>query len=172
MLLILFFLVIIIAIFTLKIKINFRDIQISNINEKREQTKLKHHYYIEFEIFILKIIKIAKIKFNNQKMNKAINKMKYKIEDFGVEREIRKEIKNRKQLLKAFKHLNLKLEKLNFKLAIGTDGIVSTIGIFTVISTIIPILIRNNSDKVQYKIEPIYNNGNVINFWENCISDV
>lgn len=172
MLLILFFLIIIIAIFTMKIRINFKDIQVSNINENREKTKIKHHYYIEFEIFVLKIIKIAKIKFNNQKMSKAINKMKYKIEDFGVEREIRKEIKNRKQLLKAFKHLNLKLEKLNFKLAIGTEGIVSTIGIFTVISTIVPILIRNNASKVQYKIEPIYNTGNVINFWANGISEV
>ena len=172
MLLILFFLVIIIAIFTLKIKINFRDIQISNINEKREQTKLKHHYYIEFEIFILKIIKIAKIKFNNEKMNKAISKVKYKIEDFGVQREIRKEIKNRRQLIKAFKHLNLKLEKLNLNLEIGTDGIVSTIGIFTVISTIVPILIRNNANKVQYKILPIYNTGNVVNFWANGITEV
>ena len=82
------------------------------------------------------------------------------------------EIKNRRQLIKAFKHLNLKLEKLNFNLEIGTDGIVSTIGIFTVISTIVPILIRNNANKVQYKILPIYNTGNVVNFWANGITEV
>ena len=172
MLLILFFLIIIIVICTLKIRINFKDIQISNINENREKTKLEHNYYIEFEIFILNIIKIAKIKFDNRKMNKAINRMKYKIEDFGIKREIKKDIKNRRQLLKAFKHLNLKLEKLNFNLEIGTDGIVSTIGIFTVISTIVPILIRNNANKVQYKILPIYNTGNVVNFWANGITEV
>ena len=172
MLLILFFLIIIIVICTLKIRINFKDIQISNINENREKTKLEHNYYIEFEIFILNIIKIAKIKFDNRKMNKAINRMKYKIEDFGIKREIKKDIKNRRQLLKAFKHLNLKLEKLNFNLEIGTDGIVSTIGIFTVISTIVPILIRNNANKVQYRISPIYNSGNVINLWVNGITEV
>ena len=105
-------------------------------------------------------------------MNKAINRMKYKIEDFGIKREIKKDIKNRRQLLKAFKHLNLKLEKLNFNLEIGTDGIVSTIGIFTVISTIVPILIRNNANKVQYRISPIYNSGNVINLWVNGITEV
>lgn len=172
MLLILFFLIIIIAIASLKIRVNLKNIQVSNINERRERIKLKHHYHIEFELFIFKYIKIAKIKLNNEKINKAINKMKYKVEDIGIEREIKKEIKNRKQLIMAFKHLNLKLQKLNFNLEIGTEGIVSTIGIFTIISTVVPILIRNNANKVEYRISPIYNSGNVINLWVNGITEV
>lgn len=171
MLLILFFLIII-AIASLKIRVNFKDIQISNINERGEKVKLKNHYNINIELFIFKYIKIAKVKFNNEKVSKSIRKMKYKIEDIGIEKEIKKEIKNRKQIIKAFKHLNLKLEKLNFNLEIGTEGIISTIGVFTIISTLVPILIRNNADKVEYKIAPIYNIGNVINFWANGISEV
>ena len=171
MLLILFFLIII-AIASLKIRVNFKDIQISNINERGEKVKLKNHYHINIELFIFKYIKIAKLKFNNEKVSKSISKMKYKIEDIGIEKEIKKEIKNRKQIIKAFKHLNLKLEKLNFNLEIGTEGIISTIGVFTIISTLVPILIRNNADKVEYKIAPIYNIGNVINFWANGISEV
>lgn len=172
MLLILFFLIIIIAIVSLKIRINFKNIQVSNINEKKEKTKLKHHYDIEFELFIFRCIKIANIKLNNEKINKSISKMKYKIEDIGIEREIKKEFRNRKNLIIAFKHLNLKLKQLNFNIEIGTEGLVSTIGIFTIISTIVPILIRNNANKVQYRISPIYNSGNVINLWVNGITEV
>lgn len=172
MLLILFFLIIVIAIVSLRIRINFKDIQISNVNENNERMKLRHHYRIEFELFIFKVIKIAKIKFDNQKITRAVNKMKYRIEDVGIEREIKKEIRNRKKLIKAFRNLKLKLIELNFNLELGTEGIVSTIGIFTIISTIVPILIRNNASKIQYRIAPIYNMGNVMNLWVNGITEV
>lgn len=172
MLLILFFLIIVIAIVSLKIRINFKDIQISNINENNERIKLRHHYRIEFELFIFNVIKIAKIKFDNQKISRAINKMKYRIEDVGVEREIKKEIRNRKKLIKAFKNLKLRLIELNFNFELGTEGIASTVGTFTIVSTIVPILIRNNASKIQYRIAPIYNMGNVINLWINGITEV
>lgn len=171
MLLILFF-IIVIAIVSLKIRINFKDIQISNINENKEKSKFRNHYKIEFELFIFKVIKIAKIKFNNQNINKAMNKIKCKIEDVGIQKEVRREFRDRKMLIMAYKNLKLQLVNLNFVLGIGTDGIVSTIGIFTIISTIIPILVRNNVNKVKYKISPIYNTGNVINLWANGIVEV
>lgn len=172
MLLILFFLIIVIAIVSLKIRINFKDIQISNISEYGQKVKLKHNYKIELELFIFKILKIAKIKFDDRKITKAVNTAKYRIEDFGIEREIKKDIRNRRKLITAFKNLKIHLIKMNFSLQLGTEGIVSTIGIFTIISTIVPILIRNNADKVEYSIQPIYNVGNVINLWANGITEV
>lgn len=172
MLLILFFLILIfIAIISLKIRINVKDIQISNINEKREKAKLRHKFCIYFEFFIFKYLRIIKLKFDNQKIEKIFRNITQKINDIDLEREIKKEIKNWKTIITTFKNLRLRLKKLNFNLEIGTAGIPSTVGIFTTISTAVPILIRNNASKVQYNISPIYNTGNVINFWVNCITD-
>ena len=173
MLLILFFLILIcIAIISLKIKVNVKDIQISNINENMQKTKLKHNYCIQIELFIFNVIKISKIKFDNEKINKLLIRAKYKMRNIDMEREIKKDIRNRRKLLMAFKELKLKLDELNFNLEIGTEGIVSTVGIFTIISSIVPIIIRNNANKVDYRIIPIYNTGNVINFWANGITEV
>lgn len=173
MLLILFFLIVIVlAIISLKIRVNIKDIQVSNIDENQEKTELKNKFCIEFQFFIFEYLKIAKIKFDNEKVKKIFKNVKYKMKDINMKKEIRKEIKNRKEIIKAFKNLKIKLKELNFNLGIGIEGITGTIGIFTTISTIVPILIRNNASKVQYTISPIYNIGNVINFWANSIVDV
>ena len=76
MLLILFFLIV--AIVTLKIRVNFKDIKISNIDESGEKKELKKTYNVNFEIFInshtfLNLIKQWKVS-NGQYFTKINNK--------------------------------------------------------------------------------------------------
>ena len=169
MLLILFFLVsICILISTLKIRINFENIQISNIDENRQKSKLKHSYTINLEIVIFEYIKIIKIKLDKEKVRRILKNTKLDVNNIDM----KKEIKNRDEMIVNFNSLKLIFKELNFNLEIGTDDIISTVSIFTILSTIIPILIRNNKAKVQYQIAPIYNTGNVINLWANGISEV
>ena len=169
MLLILFFLLVIcIVIVTLKIRINFENIQISNIDENRNKSKLKHSYTINLEIIIFEYLKIIKVKLDKEKVSRILKSTKLDLGNIDM----RKEIKNRDELLVNFKSLKLVFKELNFNLEIGTNNIISTVGIFTILSTIVPILIRNNKAKVQYQILPIYNTGNVINLWANGISEV
>ncbi len=169
MLLILFFFFIIcIAISTLKIRINFDNIQISNIDENKRKCKLKYTYTIYLEIIILEKFKIVKIKLDKEKVSRIMKNMKLNFNNIDM----KKEIKNRDELVVNLKSLKLVFKELNLNVEIGTEDIISTVGIFTILSTIIPILIRNNKAKVQYQIAPIYNTGNAINFWANGISEV
>ena len=169
MLLILFFLLAIcIVIVTLKIRINFENIQISNIDENRKKSKLKHSYTINLEIIVLRHLKIIKIKLDKEKVSRILKNIKPDLNNIDM----RREIKNRNELIANFKSLKTVFKELNFNLEIGTNDIISTVSIFTILSTIVPILIRNNKAKVQYQISPIYNTGNVINLWANGISEV
>lgn len=169
MLLILFFLLIIcIAIITLKIRINFENIQISNIDENGNKAKLKHNYNIKLEIMIFGNFRIIRIKLDKEKIRRILRNMKLNFNNIDM----KKEIKNRDELIVNFKSLKLVFRELNLNLKIGTENIVSTVSIFTILSTILPIIIRNNKAKINYKITPVYNIGNVINLWANGISEV
>lgn len=160
MLLILFFLLITIA--TLKIRVNFKNVKISNIDEKGKKNELRKMYDIEFEVFIFGIIKIMKINLDKKKSAKAMVKIKDQIG------KVSDDILNTKELIKRLREFKIKIKEGKVELMIGTEWMIATIGIVTVISSIIPIWLRNkvgsnNMTKLEYKILPIYNNGNMIN---------
>lgn len=154
MLLILFFLIIIIMLITLKIRINLKEIDISNLNKDK---KIRNSFAINLEIIVFRFIKILSIKFNDEKIKNMAKKIDYKKID------ISKEWKNRDKLKRVAKSLKINLKKLDFKLEIGIYDMILTIWTTTLISIIIPILLRNNANNLKYRIEPIYNKGNVIN---------
>ncbi len=170
MLLILLFIFVIcsIIITTLKIRIDFENIQISNIDEYGKKSKLKHSYTINLEILIFGNVKIFKMKLDKENVKSILKNVKLDFNNINM----KKEIKNRNELMFNFKNLKIAFKDINFNLEIGTGDIMSTVGIFTILSTIVPIIIRDNKASVKYQIAPIYNSGEVINFWANGISEV
>lgn len=171
MLLILFFLLML-AILSLKISVNLKNIKISNIDENGEKTKLRKVYDIEFKFYIFNIIKIAKVEINNKKFRQVENKIKEEMKKTNV-----KDIFYAKKNLSTLKEIKLKVKKFNINLLIGTQNITTTVGLVTIISSIIPILLRNtiqssNIDKFNYRVLPIYNNGNVINMEAESIIEI
>lgn len=170
LLIFLFFIMIFIAIISAKIRTNIENIELSNLDETGQKSKLKYRYNIKFEIYIFGCICVAKIKLDNtkiEKMEKAIKNMKYDISD------ISRDIKNRKELISILKCL--KIKEMNFKLDIGTEEIMSTVGTIVFLSTIIAIIVGRFDgipNKIKYQIMPIYNHGNIINLWFNSILDV
>lgn len=171
MLLILFFLLML-AILSLKISIDFKNIKISNIDENGEKTKLRKVYDIEFEFYIFNIIKIAKVEINNKKFRQVENKIKEEMKKTNF-----KDMLYAKKNMSALKEIKLKVKEFNINLLIGTQNITTTVGLVTIISSIIPILLRNtiqssNIDKFNYQVLPIYNKGNVINMEAESIIEI
>jgi len=159
MLLILFFLLI--AIITLKIRFVFNKIEISNLDEKEEKTKLRKIYDFDLKIYIFNVVRIIKINFSNKKSKRMLIKIKDNIGKMSGD------ILNYKELIKRLREFKLKIKEAKIKIVVGTEDIVFTVGVVTTISTIIPIwlsvkLSTNKARKIQYKIIPIYNKGNII----------
>ena len=87
-----------------------------------------------------------------------------------------KKIKDNKQLnidtIKLLKNSEFKLEKFNFNGCIGTQNAAFTAMIVSFINIITSILVSNNKNKkINYflKIDPIYQNQNIVNLQFNCI---
>lgn len=159
MVLILFFLFI--AIVTLKIRVDFKKIEISNLDEIEEKTELRKIYNVDFKIYIFNIIRIIKINFDNKKSEVALVKIKDQIG------KISSDILNYKELIKRLKEFKVRIKDAKVKLLIGTEDMLVTVGVVIAISTIIPIWLRtkigaDNARKIQYQIIPIYNKGNIM----------
>ena len=159
MVLILFFLFI--AIVTLKIRVDFKKIEISNLDEIEEKTELRKIYNVAFKIYIFNIIRIIKINFDNKKSEVALVKIKDQIG------KISSDILNYKELIKRLKEFKVRIKDAKVKLLIGTEDMLVTVGVVIAISTIIPIWLRtkigaDNARKIQYQIIPIYNKGNIM----------
>lgn len=159
MLLILFFLLI--AIITLKIRVEFNKLEISNLDEKEEKTELRKIYNLDFKIYIFNIIRIIKINFDNKKSEETLIKIKDQIGKMSGN------ILNYKELIKRLQEFKVRIKEARVKLLIGTEDILLTVGVVAGISTIIPIWLidkigSDNARKIQYRIIPIYNRGNIM----------
>ena len=168
MLLILFFLLITIVMTTLKLRVNFKDIKISNIDENGQKRELKKTYNVEFELFIFSVIKIIKINFNNRKSRETLQKIK---EQIG---KISNDVLSPNELIKRLREFEFRIKEGKVEVMLGTEFMMATIGIVTVISSTIPIWLvdvigRDNTRKLEYKILPVYNKGNIINLEANGI---
>lgn len=112
--------------------------------------------------------RIEKIKKSIKKplMNKILNSKilkKYR----GVEKII---IKDRKQILKELKNINI--EKTKIKLQIGTENPVITSYTVAIISTILSIILARKTKEPKYEIKPVYIDKNYIYLYLNCIISI
>ena len=156
--------VIIILISLSKITLNVKKCNISNIEGKIKK-KTEKEILIYVEIYLLGIIKIAKIKLTS----KILRKLKIRNDIKAIEKDVSK-IKSVHpiEILK-----RLKLREIYLNLEIGIDDVILTSYLVAVISSALGILLaRLNPKQTEFKIMPLYNFGNSIKFNLNCIIDV
>lgn len=168
MILVFLFLIILIVICILcliiilsTVKLNIKKLHIYNLNNK-----FKIDFILQLSIFLFNKIKIFKFTIDKDKVNGLIKSGKINI----------KKIKDSKQLnidtIKLLKNSEFKLEKFNFNGCIGTQNAAFTAMIVSFINIITSILVSNNKNKkINYflKIDPIYQNQNIVNLQFNCI---
>ena len=166
-----FFIILIILVTTISLLIIFTEnkIHIIDLQLKSEITsvKLDKDFKIILELYIFNRINYLKISINKNKLksfksSKNMDRIKQQIPKY------KKKIKFKNVL----KNLKLKLKKLNLKLEIGTEDAALTAICIGVISTFLSILVGNLAYSIKginWKINPVYCNENLINLELNCI---
>ena len=157
----------IILILLSTIKLNIKNISIKNIENGIKKKEIDKDFDIYLELYLFGKIKAAKIKITD----KILKKMHVKENVEDIEKDV-KTIKKVKSL-EIIKMLKIKIEELNLNAEIGTEEILLTVFIVTILSSIIGIAFRNcKHENVKYRIMPLYQFGNTINFNLNCIINV
>lgn len=154
--------ILIIFIITIIIMKSKMSIEVKNLKiEANKKIYMNDSYKIIFKVIIFNKIPILKFILNNEKLvlerNKIINKKISKEEEKYFKNKIKKEL---------FKHLSdIRINKLNLKIKLGTENAFFTSMIIPIISSIISIILMKkitNVEKQKYVVEPIYLNENLL----------
>ena len=181
-------LVCIIVIFNSSFKLSISKLKIDTENGNID-------YEIKFGLYFMKKIRIIGLKLNKDKQEKikrriqklqnsklikklsntSIKKIPLKLEK-KLEREILfNNIKPLKLAKIIFKNLKIEILKFKMNLQIGLEDVIITSSLITIISVIVPIILRltnkyiKNINNYRYKILPIYGNKNVLKLDLDCI---
>ena len=158
-----------------KLEIKIQDLEMSNINKRKNNEKI----LIQISIKIGKL-HWMKIKLNKEKLANAyakIKKQEYKINKYLLNDMLKKDIKSiasNKEFKKMISDIKIELEKVNASVEIGTEDYIFTSFLVAIISIIISNIIphvittktcskKNIQEKVFYKILPIYKEQNIYN---------
>lgn len=181
-------LVCIIVIFNSGFKLSISKLKIDTENGNID-------YEIKFGLYFMKKIRIIGLKLNkdkqekikrriqklqNSKLIKKLSKTSIKKIPLKLEKKLEREIlfNNIKQLKLAkiiFKNLKIEILKFKMNLQIGLEDVIITSSLITIISVIVPIILRltnkyiKNINNYRYKILPIYGNKNVLKLDLDCI---
>lgn len=157
-----------------KIKINVKKLDFKMFrNELFEKD-----YLIDIGIYLFGKIRILGITFrdNNMKFvgrNLKLDNIKKSKLYKNLEQSDIKEI-DKKVLIDNIKNLNLKFEKFNLDLSLGTDSTLITSFLIFVVSTVISLIVQKgvskyNPKKHSFIITPRYENCNLVNMDLKCI---
>lgn len=166
------FLLLVITVLILStINIRIEKFKASNYNECG---KLQIEYKIFFELLFLNKLKIFSIRIDKALVNKL--NVKDKVKDINF-KQVKTDIPSKKELKEIIEKLQIKLDKLNLKVEIGTIDVIFTSVIITILASIIGIVFarvikKYDKEKYNYEIYPIYQNKNLINVNLNCIIKV
>lgn len=154
--------VVIIAIISLKIKIKIVKFKFSSI----DKPKIDSNYKINIYFYLFSKIPIFKANITKSKLEKLNQKFKMnnKIKKLNLEL-MQNKSKGNKNIIKAIKRINMKIEEMDLNVEIGTENARLTSIIVPTISTIIAIYIKNkikHIEKQTFIISPIYINQNLI----------
>ena len=181
-------LVSIIVIFNSSFKLSISKLKIDTENGNID-------YEIKFGLYFMKKIRIIGLKLNkdkqekikrriqklqNSKLIKKLSKTSIKKIPLKLEKKLEREIlfNNIKPLKLAkiiFKNLKIEILKFKMNLQIGLEDVIITSSLITIISVIVPIILRltnkyiKNINNYRYKILPIYGNKNVLKLDLDCI---
>lgn len=133
-------LLLLILIISAKIKLNIQKVHISNIEKGRKLRRINKDILIYLEIYLFGFIKVAKIRITKNLFRKINEKQELT--------NIKKDVKIMKKInfMQIIKKLKLKLEKLKLYLVIGTENVMLTVNLVTLISS----LIRNSYSKCRF----------------------
>lgn len=182
MILVLSFFVLIIALFVLglffsKIKLNIKK---CNVEMYRNQI-FEKAYEIELGLYLFGKFKFINIKFKDEKLKIMGKRMNYeKIKSSKILKKIMKkdfQELDKKEIVNNLKKLNLKFEKFNMDLNLGTDSTLVTSFLIFAVSTIVSLIIKRgvtkyNPNKYSFSITPRYENYNLLKIDFNCILSV
>lgn len=166
------FLVLLITVVILStISVRIEKFKASNYNK---YGKLKIDYKVFFELLFLNKLKIFSIKIDKGVADKLKVKDKLKNIDF---QQAKTNMPSKKDFKEIIKKLQIKIDKLNLKLDIGTIDIILTSAIITVLASTIGIVLarmikKYDKERYNYEIHPIYQDKNIIKLDLNCIIKV
>lgn len=163
--LILLIITILLLIFS-NIRINIKKCYISNI-ERNKHKKLEKEIVVYLELYLLGIIKIAKLRITKS----MIQKLRITKDIKSLEKDVK--IIKKVHPIDIIKKLKVKIKRAYLNLEIGIDDVIITSYIVFVISSLMGILFgKLGPKKTQFRIMPLYNFGKSIKFNLNCIIDV
>ncbi len=157
----------IIAILLLSVlKIDIEKLVINNINHK-----IKFNLESNIQIWLLNRLKILNIKITDETLKKLNINEKMKQLDI---KKIESTMLSPKETITLIKKLNIKLGKIDLKIALGTVNVILTSMLTVIISTILSFILAKTvkeykKSKYYYNIQPNYNGKNIVNLDLNCI---
>lgn len=137
------------------------DTFVSNINIK----DIHYDYTILLELSFLGKLTFLKIILNKEKTKKINQKLQIKKKIHKVNW---KSVERTLPIRKMIELLQIELEEFHFYLKIGTENVILTSGIITILSTLLGVILargikKYNKEKYEYYILPLYQNRNQIN---------
>ena len=143
------------------IKIEIKDVDF--ILPKKERGQKGKEYKISIKFYFLNFLRILKISITNEKIKKR--KLDELMKNFdGMKATDIFEI----NFLDVIKKLNIKLEKIDLKIYLGTENAGITAILIGTISSILGIILRTKTDnleKAKFKAVPLYQNKNYLEIY-------
>lgn len=144
--------ILLMVFFSINIKLEIENLKISFPNLKNKLTN--NDSKVSLKIYILKKIKIAKIDLKKVDLKNEKLKNQLKGTKFNLD------------MIEFLKNVKYIVEKLNLKCNIGFENAAMTAVTVGIIYIIIPNLLKHriqNTENIEYKVKPLYDNRNILN---------
>lgn len=166
-----FILLLVIVVLLSTMSIRAEKLELSNYNKSG---KLQYDYDIYFELLFLNKIKILSIKIDKGKIYKLKLKQKMQNIDF---KKMKKDMPKKEEIKDIVKKLDVEIDTFKLKLKIGTEDVIFTSAIVTILASFIGlglarVIKEYKEEKYKYEVYPIYQNRNQILLNLNCIIKV
>ena len=144
--------ILLMVFFSINIKLEIENLKIAFPKLKNKLTN--NESKVSLKIYILKKIKIAeidlkKVDLKNEKLKNQLKGTKFNLD-----------------MIEFLKNVKYIVEKLNFKCNIGFENAAMTAVTVGIIYIIIPNLLKHriqNTENIEYKVKPLYDNRNILN---------
>ena len=148
---------------------------VSNINKEIAGKKIKKDFCIYVGLFLFGKIKILNTKITDERLEKINKNLKIRdrIEKLDF-KNLKVNLKLDKETLEALKEIKIRVSKFSLNLEIGTENVIFTSILVTLLSTVFSIVLSRVLEKEainnsQYLVTPIYHDKNLLKIEFDCI---